>query len=89
MVTKVKDGPHKIDMFYWLSINALESIGQAGLGYSLENAENETPYAKAIKDTPSVLFVHWICSMFTNINPLLSPIFVSPISFVYLLDTHP
>lgn len=52
-------------MLYWVSLAALESIGQAGLGHSLENIENQTPtseYAQAVRSLPSVIlglfFVH-------------------------------
>lgn len=58
LARKVKDGPQEINMLYWFSLTALESIGQAGMGHSLENVENETPtnaYTQAIRDMSSVI----------------------------------
>ena len=43
----------EIDVLSWLSRIALELIGQAGLGYSFENFQDETAvseYSRAVKD---------------------------------------
>jgi cytochrome P450 len=55
----VSDGPQEINMLHWFSRTALESIGQAGLGYSFENFESETAtsaYARAINDLFPTIF---------------------------------
>lgn len=54
------EGAHIIvlDIHYWISRAALEIIGQAGLGYSFENLDDEnatTEYARAVKDLLSVI----------------------------------
>ena len=54
------EGAHIVlDIHYWISRAALEIIGQAGLGYSFENLNDEnatTEYARAVKDLLSVIF---------------------------------
>ncbi|KAK1227805.1 hypothetical protein PQX77_009180 [Marasmius sp. AFHP31] len=52
LAEKVKSGPTEIDMLTWMSRTALELIGQAGLGHSFDNLEDEEhahPYIKTIK----------------------------------------
>lgn len=54
----MKDGPQEIDMLYWMGRTALEYIGRAGMGYSLEDFstdESTTEYASAIKGFMFVL----------------------------------
>ena len=55
------EGAHIVlDINYWISRAALEIIGQAGLGYSFENLDDEnatTEYARAVKDLLLVILL--------------------------------
>ncbi|KAI3607142.1 cytochrome p 450 [Moniliophthora roreri] len=58
LIKQVKDGPKEVDMSSWMSRTALELIGQAGLGYSFDDLEENTrkdPFAHAIKALTPIL----------------------------------
>ncbi|KAL0565641.1 hypothetical protein V5O48_016380 [Marasmius crinis-equi] len=53
LTEKVKDGPQEIDMLSWMARTALELVGQAGLGHSFDNLEDEEhahPYVVTMKN---------------------------------------
>ncbi|TFK34561.1 cytochrome P450 [Crucibulum laeve] len=56
---KTKDGAQEIDMTQWMTRTALELIGQAGLGYSLDPLTEDCvphPYVVAVKQLIPLIF---------------------------------
>ena len=57
----------EIDMLGWMSRTALELVGQAGLGISLDSLEDEGsgPYGEALKSFMYVPPTYFHCSILT------------------------
>lgn len=72
---KLKGGPQDIDIFHWTSRTALELIGQAGLGYSFDDLNDEQPnkYSEAVKNlmptTSKLPTARRLMSYIGNIGP--------------------
>ena len=73
MAKRLGDNGAIIDINGWMARTTLEMLGQAGLGYSFDNFEDDSTdsYGESLKNFLYVPLVYILC--FTVNNPASSP----------------